>query len=89
MIVENFKIKQLQELFEAGFQIASDRTFQHFSEIQEYEKKPKIFYTRYQLLHHANMCTKGMICNEVGGFYYITARSFLSAMRRKPKVKSL
>lgn len=85
MIVENFKIKQLQELFEAGYQMASDRSFQHFSEMQEYEKKPKPFYSRYQVLHHDNMVRKGMICNEIGGLYYITARSFISAMRRKTK----
>ena len=76
MIVENFKIKQLQELFEAGYQMASDKTYHHISEIQEYEKKSKPFYSRYQILHHDNMIRRGMICNEVGGFYYITARSF-------------
>ncbi len=69
--------------------MASDRTYQHFSEIQEYEEKPKIMYTKFQILHHDNMCRKGMICNDVGGIYYITAKSFLQAMRRKPKNKSV
>jgi len=87
-MVENFKIQQLQELYAAGFCMASDRTYHHFSNIQEYEKKPKPMYTKFQVLHHDNMIRKGMICCEVAGFYYITAKSFISAMRRKSKEKS-
>lgn len=82
-MVENFKLQQIQELYVAGFCMASDRTYHYFSEIEEYEKQPKPFYTRYQVLHHDNMVRRGMICNEVGGFYYITAKSFLSAQRRR------
>ena len=85
MMVENFKIQQLQELYAAGFCMASDRTYHHFSEIEAYEKTPKPMYTRFQVLHHDNMVRKGCICCEVGGFYYVTARSFLLAMRRKIK----
>jgi hypothetical protein len=51
--------------------------------IEAYEKTPKPMYTRFQVLHHDNMVRKGCICCEVGGFYYVTARSFLLAMRRK------
>lgn len=78
----NYKLKQINILYQNGWLQAHDGSFQFYDEVEAYNKKQKPALSAKQRIHAESMIKKLYITNDLVMFYQ-TAEVFMKAMFKK------